>query len=57
MFAVKAEAWEPRKPEQEPGYAFQKGVQNFGIFGKADPKNMEFLRWIMSNAGLMNEVW
>ncbi len=48
--------WAPRKPKEETGYAFHKGVQNFGLFSKADPKNKQFLRWIMSNAALMNEA-
>jgi len=46
--------WAARKPKSESDYAFHKGVRNFDIFVKADPKNREFLRWVMSSGRLMN---
>ena len=33
-----------------------KGMGNLNAFAQADPKNKEFLRWVMSNGKLMDEV-
>jgi hypothetical protein len=48
--------WATRKPKSESDYAFQKGVRNFDIFVKADPRNRSFLRWVMSDGRRMNEL-